>query len=169
MVTDVDSTQGFNMLSGSQYQHKTATMNVAGYRRALEACRALMDAMPEIDWKALAREEEREIRAAGSLHASKWKDIAKWIVIAAALAGIAIIVYRAATSIEEDAPRRSSRAAPKDMTEAERRHLEDRAQAISEAYGRYKASCSSTDRFSRQRCSRPRLLTPTRYLPSGVN
>ena len=145
-VTDIESTQGFNMISGSQYQSKTASINVAGYRRAQEACRLLMSAMPEIDWKALAREEEREIRAAGSLHAGKWKGTAKWIVIGAMLAGIAIIVYRTMTSIGDEPPR-STRPVPKDLTEAERRHLADRAEAISQAYQRYHASCSSSDRF----------------------
>src|SRR5262249_11745043 len=53
----------------------------------------------------------------------------------------------------EDTPR-SSKPVPKDLTEAERRHLADRADAIAEAHRRYTTSCSSTDRFVLERLLR---------------
>ena len=41
-----------------------------------------MRAMPEVDWHAVAREEEAEIAAVGSLSSAKWRQLA---VIAAVL------------------------------------------------------------------------------------
>ena len=152
-VTEIESVQTFDYARLRPTTIKTASFNVAGYRRALEACHALMRAMPEIDWKALAREEEREIKAAGSLHAGKWLGIVKAAAIAAAVIAVGVIVYRLATSVEEETPR-SNKPVPKDLTEAERRHLADRAQAISEAYARYQSSCNSTDRFVLERLLR---------------
>jgi hypothetical protein len=101
-ITDIDATTPLDLMAlmrGRLRVHavKTATFNRAGYQRAVAACRALMDAMPEIDWVALVREENREIAAAGSLHASKWSGAAKAIALTAGLAGVAGGVYWLAT------------------------------------------------------------------------
>jgi hypothetical protein len=55
---------------------KTVTFNTTGYARARQAAQALMAAMPEVDFAALARAEDAEIAAAGSLQASKYKTLA---------------------------------------------------------------------------------------------
>lgn len=122
-VTDIESytTVDYAALIGGALrtkQVKTATFNVAGYRRALEACNALMRVMPEVDWKALAQAEEKEIRAAGSLQTAKWKGGAKLIVIAAVLLGVAIIIHRVMMDIEEDPP------APKSATQRKRETID---------------------------------------------
>jgi hypothetical protein len=93
-VTDIDSRTEINyialMAGRLRYtQVKTATFNVAGYQRAVAACKALMSAMPEVDWVALAKAEDQEIRAAGSLQTGVWIGIAKWVAIAGVLGGAA--------------------------------------------------------------------------------
>jgi hypothetical protein len=91
-VTDVDIHQELDVASllVGRYRQttvKTVTFNAAGYARARQGAKALMDAMPEVDFAALARAEDAEIAAAGSLQASKWKTLA----IAAAIV-IALLV-----------------------------------------------------------------------------
>jgi len=89
-VGDIESSEGINPLALAvgqlQYvQTKTATFNHAGQVKAQHACAALMQAMPEIDWPALARAEDAEIAAMGSLSSSKWRQLA--IAVAVLLAG----------------------------------------------------------------------------------
>jgi hypothetical protein len=143
-VTDIDVSTQLDyvaLIAGRlrTQQVKTATFNVAGYRRALEACRALMGAMPEIDWKALAREEDEQIRAAGSLHAAKWKGIVKWLVIAAAVVGVGVVVYRVVTSIDEEPAPRTRAQRRVDVVEAQRD--EQRWARIAELRATYRATC----------------------------
>lgn len=71
-------------------QRKVAGFDFEGYQRARTACQALMAAMPEIDWDSLAREDVREIAAAGSLQSSKYRRFAK---IAAGLGALALVTY----------------------------------------------------------------------------
>jgi hypothetical protein len=101
-VTDIDSRTEINyaalMVGRLQYtQVKSATFNVTGYSRALAACKALMSAMPEVDFAALARAEDQEIANAGSLHSGKWIGIAKWLAIVAVLGGAGVAFYKIAT------------------------------------------------------------------------
>ncbi len=107
-VTDVDFSRELDfaaLMLGRIRERtvKTATFNVGGAQRAASAMGALMATMPEVDFAALARAEDREIRAAGSLHAGKWLGIVKWLVAAAAVAGVAVLIHRLATS-HGDAP-----------------------------------------------------------------
>jgi hypothetical protein len=93
-VNDIEHSEAINPLALAlgQLQHvetKTATFNSEGHARAREACHALMEAMPEIDWIALAREEDAEIAAIGSLNAGKWRTVA---VIAAVVVALLIVV-----------------------------------------------------------------------------
>jgi hypothetical protein len=139
-VTDTESTTsldyaGLIMGQLGTVQFKSATFNAAGYRRALAACRALMGAMPEIDWKAVAEEEEREMRAAGSLHSAKWTGIAKVIVIAAVLASGAYFAYRA-MSTDSNKPRMDRR-----HEEIERQRGEQRLARIAELRDIYNSTC----------------------------
>ena len=80
-VTDIDVHTELDIASllVGRYRQttvKTATFNAAGYARARQGAQALMAAMPEVDFAALARAEDAEIAAAGSLQASKWKSLA---------------------------------------------------------------------------------------------
>ena len=98
-VTDVDGRvtvdPGALMHGRLRFQNvKTATFNRAGYQRAVAACRALMAAMPEVDWDAVARDEQREIAAAGSLRAHKWVAMTKWLLIVVAGIAMLVVVYR---------------------------------------------------------------------------
>ena len=72
---------------------KTATFNEEGHRKAAQACSELMRALPEVDWHALEQEEARELAAAGSLTAGKWRTVG----IAVAVIVIAWIAYAALT------------------------------------------------------------------------
>lgn len=69
---------------------KVVSFNYEGYQRALAASKALMAAMPEIDWDELARQDVRAIAEAGSLQTAKVKTIGK---VVAGLAGLAAITY----------------------------------------------------------------------------
>ena len=54
---------------------KTASFNSAGHQKARDACFALMHVMPEVDWRAVARAEDDEIAAVGSLDSAKWRQL----------------------------------------------------------------------------------------------
>jgi hypothetical protein len=101
-VTDVDSRTEINAaaLIVGRLQIttvKSATFNVAGYSRAVAACNALQNAMPEVDFAALARAEDQEIAKAGSLRSGTYIGMAKWVAVAAVLGGAAIGFYKLAT------------------------------------------------------------------------
>jgi len=86
-VDNIEASEGINPLALAfgqvQYvQTKTASFNHDGHAKARQACDALMRAMPEIDWGAIARDEDAEIAAAGSLTSAKWRQVA---VIAAVI------------------------------------------------------------------------------------
>jgi hypothetical protein len=79
-----------HMLGLHDEQVKSAHFNLDGHRRANQAVKALMDAQPEVDWKALERAENAEIAAAGSLGPINPKSLGKWVAI---LGGAGVIVY----------------------------------------------------------------------------
>ena len=59
---------------GQQFvQGKSATFNVRGHEKARDACDALMRALPDVDWKKLAQDEQAELDAVGSLKPKWWK------------------------------------------------------------------------------------------------
>jgi hypothetical protein len=100
-VTDVEITRelNINMFGRIRYSaSKTVSFNLDGVERAHEAARALMGVMPEVDWPSLARAEDREIAAAGSMKTRKWINAAKLIAAAAVVAGIALAIQAIATS-----------------------------------------------------------------------
>lgn len=91
-VDDIEHSEGINPLAIAfgtlQYvETKTATFNAEGHAKAREACTALMQAMPDIDWRALERAEEAEIAAMGSLASSKWRNL---VVIGAIVLAVII-------------------------------------------------------------------------------
>jgi hypothetical protein len=80
-VSNIGHSEGINPVAlafgALEYgETKTAEFNAVGYAKARDACNALMEAMPEVDWNALVREEEAEIAAMGSLNANKWRNVA---------------------------------------------------------------------------------------------
>jgi hypothetical protein len=79
-VDNIEHAEGVNPLAlafggALQVEMKTASFNREGHVKARQACNALMEAMPEVDWRALVREEEAEIAAMGSLASSKWRQL----------------------------------------------------------------------------------------------
>jgi len=91
-VTDIDVHTELDIASllVGRYRQttvKTATFNSAGYARARQGAQALMAAMPEVDFAALARAEDAEIAAVGSLQAAKWRSVA---IAAAVVIGLLI-------------------------------------------------------------------------------
>ena len=95
-VDNIQSAGGINPLlipfgTLEYVEMKTATFNAEGHAKARAACTALMDAMPEVDWRALARAEDAEIAAMGSLDSAKWQKL----VIGGAIVLAVIIVLRA--------------------------------------------------------------------------
>ena len=139
-VTGVDVTEQMDAFGRTQ-QVKTATFNAGGYQRARAAIQSLMTAMPEVDWAAVAREEDRQIKAAGSLHAGKWLGMAKTAGIAAVLAVCAVVTYRLIWNVgEDDSPRRRPAKAlsPQDRKamEAVNREWNERAARIDQLRSR---------------------------------
>jgi len=53
----------------------TTTFNAEGHEKATAACAALMKAMPDVDWAALARADAAVIAEVGSLKPSLWQWI----------------------------------------------------------------------------------------------
>jgi hypothetical protein len=89
-VDNIEHSEGINPLAlafGSlQYtETKTASFNQEGHKKAARACDELMRAMPEVDWRALAKAEDREIAAMGSLSAAKWRQVGLLAAIVVAL------------------------------------------------------------------------------------
>jgi hypothetical protein len=92
-VDNIEHSEGINPLALAvgrlQYvETKTATFNHEGHAKARQACDALMQAMPEVDWRGLERAEEAEIAAMGSLSSAKWRQLA--VVAAVVLAAYAL-------------------------------------------------------------------------------
>ena len=93
-VDNIEHSEGINPLALvigqlQYFETKTATFNHEGHARARQACDALMRAMPEVDWRAVEREEEAEIAAMGSLSSAKWRQVA--VIAAVVLA--AFVAY----------------------------------------------------------------------------
>lgn len=79
-VDNIERVEGVNPLAlafggALHVEIKTASFNREGHAKAREACNALMEAMPEVDWRGLARAEEAEIAAVGSLDSAKWRQL----------------------------------------------------------------------------------------------
>ncbi len=128
---------------------KVASFDYDGYQRAQQACKALMAAMPEVDWSELARQDVRAIAEAGSLQSAKYKTIAK---VAALLGGLALAtfgVYYIVTNMSSDgvpddeAAAMRARAALRDA-EAKKlaEQIEIKRARIDELRATLKATCS---------------------------
>ena len=128
---------------------KVASFDYDGYQRAQQACKALMAAMPEVDWPELARQDVRAIAEAGSLQSAKYKTIAK---VAALLGGLALAtfgVYYIVTNMSSDgvpddeAAAMRARAALRDA-EAKKlaEQIEIKRARIDELRATLKATCS---------------------------
>jgi hypothetical protein len=94
-VSNIESSEGVSPigLAFGQLDYgetKTATFNAEGHAKARHACIALMEAMPDVDWNALAKEEDAEIAAMGSLNAGKWRTVA----IAAAVLLVVLVLVK---------------------------------------------------------------------------
>lgn len=151
-VTDVEASEKFtvspSLRTGLRVRYsatKSATFNLLGIELATRAMRSLMRALPEVNWAALARAEDREIAAAGSLSKERWLAIAK--VFAAALLVLAIafvvrsLVMRAPVDTTRPARRPSDIAADTELVAARTRlaHLEDLSR-------RYQLTCDAAVR-----------------------
>ncbi|MCX5745256.1 MAG: hypothetical protein NT062_22495 [Proteobacteria bacterium] len=60
----------------NEHQIRVAEFNTGGYQRAREAAGALMRAVPEVDWGAIAQAEDAELASIGSLTNGKWIALA---------------------------------------------------------------------------------------------
>jgi hypothetical protein len=87
-VGGIDTRAGFTGGFGSvKYTvERTASFNEGGWEKAREARQALMNAMPEVNWRELAQQEKAQIDAIGSLTPDR-----RWLYVAAA-AGIGIVL-----------------------------------------------------------------------------
>lgn len=144
---EVDWTTKYGAVLATTYR-KVAGFDYEGYQRAQEACKTLMDAMPEIDWHELARQDVREIAAAGSLQSAKYKQIGK---VVAGLAGLALVtygIYYVASGTpdgvsDDEAEQMRARATARDA-EAKRRgqEIDAKRARIDELRATVKATCS---------------------------
>ena len=69
-------------------------INLAGFAKADQACRALMALLPDVDWVALDRADADEIAAAGSLRGGGWSRsaIVLFLGILALVGTVALVV-----------------------------------------------------------------------------
>lgn len=125
-VTHVDSHLSVDLLLNF-VDIKTATFNMRGHQLAVAACHALMQQMPEVDFGALARAEDNEIRAAGSLRSARWIGIAKWVGLVGGLAAVVAGIHHFATrkpSFDDEIRAPRERLADGELSEASRQHAE---------------------------------------------
>jgi hypothetical protein len=85
---------------------KAASFDLEGAHRALEAIATLRHLMPDVDWAARARENDRLIREAGSLKTGTWIGIAKIAGAGVAIAIVALILFNVLSNAgsEQDTP-----------------------------------------------------------------
>jgi len=150
-VTDVEITRELDMTSlivgRIRYStSKTAAFNTGGAARAHAVARALMDALPDVDWEALARAEDREIAAAGSMQTHKWLGILKLAAAAGAVLGIVLLVQRLTSGVHE-APPPPAEAPQFDLIGASRHtFVRLRSERIDELRAQYTMTCDPTHR-----------------------
>jgi hypothetical protein len=119
-VTDVEITRELEVtpiLLGIRVRYtatKAAAFNLGGIARAEAVTRALMRALPEVDWTARARAQAREIAAAGSMQTRKWLGIVKLAVAIAAVIGVATVLFQLVMSVPA-APPAAPEAPPIDL------------------------------------------------------
>ena len=143
-VTDVEITHELDMsgliLGRIRYTAtKAASFNTGGVARAVEAARALMAALPEVDWVALTRAEDREIAAAGSMQARKWLGLVKVVAVAAALLLVVIVLARVTDGT--DLPPPATRDHVADEPSAELLQFRMRATRIADLRATYAMTC----------------------------
>lgn len=79
---------------GVDQQVKTAGFNAQGVGRARQACKALMDATPDIDWKAIAAAESADPAAADFARSTRNKRYARFAALALLIvAPFGIVMY----------------------------------------------------------------------------
>jgi hypothetical protein len=118
----------YGTYTGTSHQ-KVVRFDYDGYQRALAACKALMSAMPEVDWGALARDDVRAIAQAGSLQSAKYKTITK---VAAVLGGLALVTFGVYSIVSSgsDAVSDDDAAAMRARAEAREADAKARSQAV---------------------------------------
>jgi hypothetical protein len=84
---------------------KSASFDIEGAHRAFAAAKILKQLMPEVDWAARAREEERVIQEAGSLKADRLISLAKVLGALLAVALVALAAFHFLSSAGEEAER----------------------------------------------------------------
>jgi hypothetical protein len=84
---------------------KSASFDIEGAHRAFAAAKILKQLMPEVDWAARAREEERVIQEAGSLKAARLIGLAKVLGALLAVALVALAAFHFLSSAGEEAER----------------------------------------------------------------
>ncbi|MFN0250980.1 MAG: hypothetical protein ACKV2T_29165 [Kofleriaceae bacterium] len=145
---EVDWTTKYGAVLATTHR-KVASFDFEGYQRAQEACKALMAAMPHIDWNELARQDVRAIAEAGSLQSAKYKTIVK---VAAGLVGLGIVtygVYYAAMGTgegvsDDEAAAMRARTAERDAEAKKRKEQVETTRArIDELRATVKATCST--------------------------
>jgi hypothetical protein len=145
----VDWTTKYGAVLATTFR-KVAGFDYEGYQRAQNACRALMNAMPEVDWNALARDDVRAIAEAGSLQSAKVKTIAKVVGGLAALAavtyGIYFVVMDPSDGVSDDeaAEMRARGAEREALAKKHAEEVEAKRLRIDELRATVKATCSTT-------------------------
>jgi hypothetical protein len=122
-------------------QVKTVTFNAAGYQRAVVACRELMSMLPEVDWAAVAKAEDREIAAAGWMRAANYRGLVIAVIGTAALIGITIAVYSFFLNREAAQPAPSARQRDEPDPDVKRLKLAAEGKRIDEARALYERTC----------------------------
>ena len=102
-------------------------------RRASDACDALMRLLPEIDWDALARGEDLEIAAVGSLATRKWRGAAMAIIAGACAIVAGVMIYRAVSGGDEPVPEHGAVAKQEAVVQ--------NVQKLDELRARYRTTC----------------------------
>lgn len=119
----------YGTYAGTTHQ-KIVRFDYQGYERARAACKALMAAMPEVDWDALAREDVRAIAEAGSLQSAKYKTIVRVVAALAALAIVTFGVWYVVSSGSSDGVSDEEAAAMRARAEAREAEAKARSETV---------------------------------------
>ncbi len=150
-VTDVETEQKLELsptlMGGARVRYsatKSAAFNLEGIGRATHAARSLMRTLPEIDWAGLARAEDREIAAAGSLRKGRRRAIVKVVAGAIVVLVIAIVVRQLAMTASPAEPAKPT-LRPSDISgEADHAAARARLAHLEEVERRFELTCDRT-------------------------
>ena len=147
-VTNVETSQKLEvaptLMAGVRIRYsatKSASFNLQGLEHASRAVQSLMRTLPEVDWAALARAEDRQIAAAGSMWKGRWRAISKVVAAAIVVLIIAMVVRTFAMSAEPAKPAKPALRLSEIAGETEHATARARVAYLEDLTRRFKLTC----------------------------